>query len=248
MKRILLIAILALSVAACDNGKYVSYTDTINVNGVNLFYVGEGKGKPVIILHGNGGSHNALETTTRQIAQAGYMVYAIDSRGQGANKALDEYHYSDMATDVKEFIEAKGLVKPAIIGYSDGGIVALQLEVMYPGTLGPIITGGANIFVNGALTDKFLNKYLENPNPTPLQRMIREEPAMTSEDMKTIKTPALILAGENDIVLPEHTRLIGESIPGAEYRILPGESHGSYIRNSRKIGDLVLDFFERLDY
>ena len=67
---------------ACQNVDYASYTDTIEVNGVSLFHAAEGAGKPVILLHGNGGSHNDLETTQRELAQAGYMVYALDSRGQ----------------------------------------------------------------------------------------------------------------------------------------------------------------------
>lgn len=134
---------------SCADKTYSSYTDVAQVNGVSLFYAAEGCGKPVILLHGNGGSHNDLETTQRGLAQAGYMVYAIDSRGQGANARLNEYHYKDMATDVYEFIKMKGLDKPVVFGFSDGGIIALQLEVMYPGTLGAIVTGGANIFVEG---------------------------------------------------------------------------------------------------
>ena len=246
--RALFTALVMIALIACKSEPYVSYTDTIEVNGVSLFYAAEGRGKPVILLHGNGGSHNTLETTTRQLAQAGYMVYAIDSRGQGANKALDEYHYKDMATDVEQFIQAKGLTKPAVFGYSDGGIIALQLEVMYPGTLGAIITGGANIFTEGALTEEFRQKHFYKENPKPLEVMMINEPTMTIEDMKTIETPCLILSGENDIILPEHTRLIGENIPGAEYRILPGEGHGTYIRNCRKIGDFILEFFKEIGY
>ena len=118
-------AILAAVMCSCVNHSYQSYTDTIEVNGVSLFYAAEGAGKPVILLHGNGGSHNDLETTHRELAQAGYMVYALDSRGQGANPRLPEYHYKDMAADVYEFIKAKGLQKPAVFGFSDGGNIAL---------------------------------------------------------------------------------------------------------------------------
>ena len=140
------VAILAMLLISCGCVRnYVSYMDVAHVNGVDICYVAEGAGKPVILLHGNGGSHNDLEMTQRQLAQAGYMVYAIDSRGQGANPRLPEYHYADMATDVYEFINLKGLEKPAVFGFSDGGNIALQLEVMYPGTLGAIATGGANI-------------------------------------------------------------------------------------------------------
>lgn len=236
-----------LGLLSCGEG-YVSYTDVAHVNGVDLFYAAEGHGKPVILIHGNGGSHNDFETTTRQLAQAGYMVYALDSRGQGANAPLEEYHYKDMATDVYEFIKAKGLEKPAVFGFSDGGIIALQLEVMYPGTLGAISTGGANIFVQGSLVPDFESWFLSQENPSPLTRMMMEEPAMTAQDMNGIRCPALIMAGEHDLICEEHTRLIGENIPGAETRIIEGADHGSYICNSPVLTGLLLEFFNRIGY
>lgn len=247
--RFFLSAVVALVLcAACQNQRYESYTDTVQVNGVSLFYAAEGAGKPVILLHGNGGSHNDLETTQRELAQAGYMVYALDSRGQGANVRLDEYHYKDMAADVYEFIRLKGLDKPAVFGFSDGGIIALQLEVMYPGTLGAIVTGGANIFVDGALIPEFAEGFLAQPSTEPLVIMLQTEPDMRVEDMAGIACPALIMSGEKDLIRAEHTRLIGENIPGGRVKILPGEDHGSYICNSPKLAPLMLEFFNEIGY
>lgn len=233
---------------ACHLVRYESYTDTVEVNGVSLFYAAEGAGKPVILLHGNGGSHNDLETTHRELAQAGYMVYALDSRGQGANPRLDEYHYKDMASDVYEFIKLKGLVKPAVFGFSDGGNIALQLEVMYPGTLGAIVTGGANIFVEGSLIPEFAEGFLAQPTDEPLVIMMQNEPTMTVDDMRKIGCPALIMSGEHDLILADHTRLIGENIPCGEARIIMGEDHGSYICNSTKLAPLLLEFFDSIGY
>ena len=241
-------ALFVFVMSACVNPSYQSYTDTIEVNGVSLFYAAEGAGKPVILLHGNGGSHNDLETAHRQLAQAGYMVYALDSRGQGANPRLPEYHYKDMATDVYEFIKAKGLEKPAVFGFSDGGNIALQLEVMYPGTLGAIATGGANIFVEGSLVPEFAEGFLAQTTDEPLVIMMQNEPTMTVEDMKTIGCPALIMSGEHDLILADHTRLIGENIPSGEARIVPGEDHGSYICNSSKLAPILLEFFSEISY
>ena len=167
-----LFALIATLLAGCCGNRYVSYTDTFDAGDVTLFYAAEGCGKPVILIHGNGGSHNDLETTTRQLAQAGYLVYALDSRGQGSNAPLAEYHYYDMAKDLHEFISAKGLTKPAVFGFSDGGIVALMTEVMYPGTLGAITTGGANIFVRGSLVPEFEREFLAQTNPNPLNVMM----------------------------------------------------------------------------
>ena len=171
MKKILFAIVMLLSgviIYIATRPPYVSYTDTVKLNGVELFYAVEGRGKPVILIHGNGGSHNDMETTTRQLAQAGYMVYAIDSRGQGANVPLEEYHYKDMAEDIYQFIKLKELERPAIFGFSDGGIVALLLEVMHPGTLSAIATGGSNIFVKDALQPDFSEWFLNQPDPSPL--------------------------------------------------------------------------------
>lgn len=237
-----------LLLGGCGGGNYVSYTDTIGVNGTELFYAAEGAGKAVILLHGNGGSHNDLETTTRQLAQAGYTVYALDSRGQGANPPLAEYHYKDMAEDVRQFIAAKGLIKPAVFGFSDGGIIALQLEVMHPGTFSAIATGGANIFVKGALVPEFEAHFLAQENPNPLTIMMMNEPTMTVDDMQLIDCPALIMAGDADLIRPEHTALIGNNIPQGEVVIVPNADHGSYIYHSTRVGDLLLDFFNRIGY
>jgi pimeloyl-ACP methyl ester carboxylesterase len=176
------------------------------------------------------------------------MVYALDSRGQGANARLDEYHYKDMASDVYEFIKLKGLQKPAVFGFSDGGIIALQLEVMYPGTLGAIVTGGANIFVEGALIPEFAESFLAQPSAEPLVIMLQTEPDMTIEDMAGIGCPALIMSGENDLIRAEHTHLIGDNIPDGRVKILPGEDHGSYICNSPELAPLMLEFFYEIGY
>jgi pimeloyl-ACP methyl ester carboxylesterase len=149
---------------------------------------------------------------------------------------------------VYEFIRLKGLEKPAVFGFSDGGIIALQLEVMYPGTLGAIVTGGANIFVWGALVPEFEQGFLAQPSDEPLVKMMQNEPAMTVEDMAGIKVPALIMSGENDLILANHTRLIGSNIPYGRVKIIEGEDHGSYICNSPKLAPLMLDFFKEIGY
>ena len=245
---LLFAATFALLFAGCKGSDYVSYTDTISVNGVELFYAAEGAGKPVILLHGNGGSHNDMETTTRQLAQAGYLVYALDSRGQGANPPLAEYHYKDMAEDVRQFIIAKGLTKPAVFGFSDGGNIALQLEVLHPGTFSAIATGGANIFVRGSLVPEFEESFLAQTNPNPLNIMMMNEPTMTVDDMQLIDCPALIMSGDSDLIRAEHTALIGNNIPLGEVVIVPNADHDSYIYHSRRVGDLLLDFFNRIGY
>lgn len=236
--------------AGCAN--YQSYTDTISLNGQDIFYAVEGKGRPVILLHGNGGSHNDLETMQRQLAQAGYTAYALDSRGQGANKPLPEYHYKDMARDVYAFIRTIGLQRPAVYGWSDGGIVALELESMFPGTCSLLVTSGANITVEGAISEQLFAEIFGTDDNIdslpPLVRMMRLEPNMTPDDMQRIRIPVLVCAGEHDLILPAHTQHIVDCLPSAEKRIIPGEDHGSYIWHNPMMGNILIEYLKRQKY
>ena len=103
MKRIGII-LLALSVLAFgkasgeaqENTIKYEASNVIDVNGVSLHYAVVGEGKPVVLVHGNGETHDLFDTEIRQLVEAGYKVYAPDSRGHGANLPLSEYHYADM--------------------------------------------------------------------------------------------------------------------------------------------------------
>lgn len=228
---------------------YDHYTSSIAVNGVSLVYEVKGKGKPVILLHGNGGSHNDLDSTMNILSRNGYKVYGIDSRGQGANKPLSEYHYIDMAEDVYQFITKLGLGLPVVYGWSDGGNIALQMEVLHPGTCAMIITSGANIFPDGwGGHQNIVKRMKEDPHPKPLRKMLYYEPTMTWADMNSIRCPVLITAGQNDVILESHTRTIAENISNADLLIIKGASHTSYVRHSPIIAYTIFDFLRSHGY
>lgn len=236
----------ALSLGCISNPETTSY---IEVNGLKLFYAirGPEDGKPVVLLHGNGGSHKSMETQAKQLARKGYRVYSLDSRGQGANPPLEEYHYADMAEDAWAFIKGLKLDKPAVYGWSDGGILVLMMEMAHPGTIGLGAISGANLFPDcGEGFEEFKAWILEQG--TPLAMMMLDEPDINPEDLKTIACPMLVTVGDKDLISIEHTHLISDNIPGSELVVVKNATHSSFIKKNPRMGVLLIDFFKRYGY
>lgn len=218
----------------------------VDVNGITLHYAMIGEGKPIVLIHGNGEDHHLFDTEIVQLVNAGYRVYAPDSRGHGANAPLSEYHYSDMAEDVFCFIDALGLDKPALYGHSDGGIIGLMLEISHPGTLSVLAVSGTNLSPEG-LDPSFIEEFRtkNQVEPDPLVTLMLTEPHIDPESLKNIKIPVLVTAGENDLILPAETELIGKNIPDSTVIIVEGHDHGSYIASSEIMGEILIDFLEK---
>lgn len=223
--------------------------ETIEVNGQRLLYTCRGPvdGKPVLLIHGNGGSHKSMQTQAIQLAKAGYRVYSPDSRGQGANAPLEEYHYADMASDFLEFIDKLSLGHPMVAGWSDGGIIALMMEMARPGTCGLICAAGANLTPDcGEGFEEFKAWILEQG--TPLAMMMLEEPNIDPSELAVIKCPSLITVGEKDLISVEHTKLISDNIPDSKLIVFKGASHSSYIKKNPRLGKAMLEFMEVHNY
>ena len=217
----------------------------VRVNGMDINYYEAGEGKPIILVHGNGESHESFGVLAEQLVSAGYHVYAPDSRGHGGSSPSEEYHYADMAEDIRKFIEALGLEKPAYYGFSDGGILGLMLESTHPGTLSVMAVSGANLSPEG-LTDEFMADIA--PYDDPLCRLMKTEPSIDPDSLKNIKIPVLVTAGTYDVVRPEETERIAALLPDAELFIAEGYDHGGYVENNPYIGELLLAFLQERGY
>ena len=101
------------------------------VGAVELFYEKQGKGRPLILLHGNGEDHHIFDESVDALAKE-WTVYRPDSRGHGQSSPVREFHYQDMAEDIISMIEELQLVRPCLYGFSDGGITGLLIAAQRP--------------------------------------------------------------------------------------------------------------------
>lgn len=219
----------------------------ITVNNMDLFYEKQGQGPPLILLHGNGEDHRIFDEITHELS-AKRTVYRPDTRGHGKSGRVKEYHYQDMADDVAAFITSLRIEKPCLYGFSDGGIVGLILAARKPDLLSGLIISGANLFPRGIRPFHLLlfrAAYLVSKDPK--LRLMLTEPDITGEMLRRISIPVYLTAGEKDVIRKEHTRYIATQLRDSRLRILPKETHSSYVVHSRKLLRVIEQGLEFID-
>lgn len=216
---------------------------TIRLNGVTLSYRVIGRGKPMLLVHGNGEDHRIFSRSVR-LLKAHFTCYLIDSRGHGMSSPVNTFHYREMAEDMVMFLRKKNLKDVAFVGFSDGGIIGLLAAAMTR-RITTLVACGANRRPKGLRPFFRLSLRIGNFfRKDPLRQLMLCEPDITDQELHQIQADTLILAGQHDLIKQKETDEIAAMIPHARKMILPGESHASYVVNSEKLGRIILKYLE----
>lgn len=215
-------------------------------NGVKLYYETYGQGLPaVVVLHGGLGSIVSMHNQIRALA-ARRTVIAVDSRGHGrSTDGAGPLTYGLMADDTFKLLEPLGLGAVDIVGWSDGGIIGLDLAMHHPELVHRLVAIGANFSPDGIIDS---TPPARKDELTPLQRKViamwRTEPHYTVQDLAMIKAPTLIIAGERDVVKRQHTGAMAKAIPGAREVIIEDGTHEVLVEKPDRVDALILDFLD----
>lgn len=201
-----------------------------------------GTGEPVLLLHGGMSQSEGFDRRLTPSVK-GFQVHSYDRAGHGRSPDQPgSFHFDFQFNEAVAFLE--DLVKsPAhLIGYSDGGIISLLLAIKRPDLVRTITLIGANYHYNaGSIPSKPWKpdeaaraKYAKfSPDaPETLDKKIRKmvkiwnsEPKMTLKQLRSIKVPALIISGDDDVISLKHTNEIYQAIENSRLAIIPGSSH-----------------------
>ncbi|MFV3370980.1 alpha/beta fold hydrolase [Pseudomonas sp. NY15435] len=236
-----------------------------DINGVKISFSDVGKGAPVIMLHGGPANSSYLQNQVRAL-EVKHRVISIDTRGHGRS-TLDEkpLSYDLFADDVVSLMSKLGIDKADFVGWSDGGITSLDVAMRYPEKVKKVVAFGANVDTNGVFSDadkkpafsKFLtraaNEY-QRLSPTPdgfeklndkLAKMYATQPDWTPKQLSTIEAPVLVIDGDHDeVIRPEHTKLIASSIKKSTLYFIPNTSHFAFIQAPYAFNKVMLDFLD----
>lgn len=209
-------------------------------DGVKLYYEVYGTGKPLLLIHGNGGSISDLR---RQIEffRKKYQVIVMDNRDQGkSGDSADKLTYEKMAADQAALLEHLKAKPAYVLGWSDGAIEALILGMKYPDRVEKIAAMAANLNPTDQALDPDVLKLIkdwmaavppekrgtaEGKRELKVTGMMLEEPNIPTDALETIKAPTLVLAADHDMIRDEHTLDVYHHIPNSELAIFPGATH-----------------------
>lgn len=207
------------------------------INGIKMYYEVYGSGKPLVLLHGNGGSIRSQGGRIQYFKQ-NFQVIAIDSRGHG--KSVDDskkqLNYVQMADDVSVLLDSLKIKDAYIWGQSDGGILGLLLAINHPDKTAKVATFGANIFPGKkAVFDEIDQMVLDTLKVTKdfhtknLYTLLANQPNISEKDLQKIKRPVLIMSGDRDAIRLEHSIKIFNNIENSNLFVMPGATHfGAY--------------------
>ncbi len=205
------------------------------MDGIALHYSEKGAGKPLILLHGNGDS---LEYFAHQIDTFSqfYRVFAVDTRGHGQSpRGTAPFTIRQFSEDLVAFMDAHAIRKAHILGFSDGGNIALTFALQYPERVDKLILNGANLDTRGVkrryqipieigyrITGLFANRSPDAKRNFEMLGLMVNEPNLHTEQLKTLHIPTLVIVGTNDMIKASHSREMANALPNATLVTLKG--------------------------
>ena len=231
----------------------------VKTRGFNMYYETYGVGEPLLLIHGNGGSISNFMYQVPYFSKS-YKVIVADSRAQGKSVDTgDSLSYEMMADDLNALLDTLHLDSCYVIGCSDGGINGLLLGMRHPEKVKKLAVTGANLWPDTTAIDPpaynwamNYNASFANVKQTPeirnnrkVAHLLSYEPHITTEQLKKIQCPTLVIGGDHDVVLPKHTLLIAESIPRSYLWILPNSGRSTPIYYKDQFNEVVNNFFRK---
>lgn len=224
---------------------------------IELNYRESGHGAPLILLHGNGESLDYFEHQMVPFSEH-HRVIAVDTRGHGASQRGDKpFSISQFADDLGDFMDERSIEHADLLGFSDGGNIALTFALRHPERVDHLILDGANLDPSGVkrstqipievgfhLASLFSKMSAGARRRSEFLGLMVKEPHITPEQLSELEVRTLVIVGDRDLIVEAHTRLIADSLPDAELAIIPG-SHSVAQENPDAFNRVVLAFLER---
>ncbi|WP_392709707.1 alpha/beta fold hydrolase [Rhizobium ruizarguesonis] len=233
-----------------------------DVNDIRMYYAEYGEGEPILFIHGGLGNADVWGHQVADFAKD-HLVIVADSRGHGrSTRSQQPFGYDLMTSDYVALLDYLKIDKVTLVGWSDGGIIGIDMAMKHPGKLTRVIAQAANVTTDGVKADVMSNKtfndyinvageYYRKLSPTPneydafvkqISHMWETQPAWTAADLGKIAVPVTLAIGDHDeAVKLDHTEMMAKDIPGAKLVILKDASHFAMLQDPAGYDAMIWD-------
>lgn len=236
---------------------------SVDVDGARIAYSIYGKGDPVLLLHGGLGNSSHFGFQLPALADR-FQVIAIDSRGQGrSTRTQATITYDMMAADVVAVLDHLGIARASVVGWSDGGEVALKLGIRFPDRVNRLFVFGANYDATGSKSRTVRSAtfagYMQRCRAD-YQRMFRttsgfdamveallplwrNPTGITRDQLRAIRAPVAVSDGDHDeLIMLDQIEEMARLIPNARLVVFRDTSHFALWQDPQSFNRAVLDF------
>ena len=259
------------SVWASDPGRLY------DAHGAKLYVEVSGSGPPIVFLHGGLSYFDRSFSSQKAYFAAFRTVVGIDQRGHGHSPDdARPLSYREMAEDTAAVLQQLHLGRADIVGHSDGGNVALLLARYHPDLVRRVVVSGANFrgdiaglfaYVRlrwGTSEQRFaagipvaVRHDYDAVSPdgdrhwgdlvAKTKDLWTTWTVITREDLRAIRTPVLIMAGDHDVISLEHTIALYRSLPAGRLCIFPNTGHETMVARPSLFNELTRAFLDEED-
>lgn len=224
------------------------------IHGHRIFYATRGNGPTLVFLHGGGDSGEHSFVRQLDVFSERHHILAPDQVGQGRTPDVPgPLSYTAMMQDTAALLQALKLKHVDVVGFSDGGILALMLAIRHPELVRRLVISGVNISPEGLVTEN-LEGLRADDTPTPktmdeklghLWATSPTEDELSLALLSKIKQPVLLVSGDHDMITLEHTLQIFHALPNSELCVLPGTDHGTFSSRPEWLNPIMSAFLAR---
>jgi len=229
-------------------------------------YEWDHEGEAVVLLHGGLSKTSSWDYLMVPPLEDDFHVFAYDRAGHGfTGDQPGSLHFEFQCQEAIAYLEDVVREPAHLIGYSDGGIIALMVAIKRPELVKSIVAIGANYHYSAPLKDFLEARVSEEDQAeynlispdaphTLLEKTIRmneiwkTEPDISLSEIASIQCPVLVMAGDDDVIAHDHTISLYEALPLGQLAIIPGTSHGLVKEKPALLIAVMMQFLEDLSY
>lgn len=224
------------------------------IHGHRMYYALRGEGPTLLFLHGGGDSGEHSFERQLDVFSQHHRIVAPDQVGQGRTPGVPgPLTYTAMMQDTAELLQSLNLRKVDVVGFSDGGILALMLALRHPGLVRRVVISGVNVSPEGLGAERLevlRAARIEKPRTideklTQLWLTSPTESELSLALLKNIRQPVLVVSGDRDVITLQHTLQIFHALPTAQLCILPGTDHATFSARPEWLNPIIGEFLDR---